>query len=791
MKQVTQTLSEKTVRVEEVPAPVVRAGGVLVRTTHSLISAGTERARVELAGKSLIGKARAKPEQVTQVLDAVRAQGALVTYRKVKNRLDALTPLGYSSSGIVLAVGEGAHGFAAGDHVACAGAGYATHAEVSFIPKNLCVKVPRLVKGRALAGESAEAVGDALLPLEEAAFGTVGAIAMQGVRQAEVQIGETAGVIGLGLLGLITAQLLRAAGCRIVGMDPNAERCHLARRLGADAAVGSGSLAGDIARQLSGGFGADRVIICAASSSSTPLAIAGRMCRERGRVVMVGATGMEVPRSIYYDKELDLRLSRSYGPGRYDPEYEEKGRDYPIGYARWTERRNIESFLALLAEGRVDVRPLISHRFPVDRATEAYAMITAGKERYLGVVLTYGESEGRAGETQGREAVSTPAVVKRPTRIRQSAPARGVDTRVWLRSEGTQGASRSMDSIGIGFIGAGSFAQDTLLPAFQAAPGVRLRGVATASGLSARSVAERFTFDYCSGDVGDLLADDGVDAVVIATRHDSHATLVVEALQAGKAVFVEKPLALDAAGLAEVGDAEREARRGNSPLIMVGFNRRFAPATRALSAFFAGAAEPLAMHCRVNAGYLPPTHWLHDPEVGGGRMVGEGCHFVDLLAHLAGAPPIEIFAQALPDAGRYRQDNLTVQIRFTSGSLAVLQYLANGDKSVPKERIEVLGAGGVAVIDDFRRATLTRDGKTHKLGGRFATQDKGHRAEVAVFVDAVRTGGPSPIPFGELLASMRATFAVVESLRSGRPVPVEHRSSPTSPVASDSAPTRI
>jgi predicted dehydrogenase len=388
-------------------------------------------------------------------------------------------------------------------------------------------------------------------------------------------------------------------------------------------------------------------------------------------------------------------------------------------------------------------------------------------------VLEYPQAVGGASDVQVAEVATAPEVVHRPARARSTAPARRADGRVWLKSEGAREIASRADAIGIGFIGAGDFALDTLLPAFQAVPGVRLRGVATASGLSARGAGERFGFDYCSGDAADVLADEGVDAVVIATRHDSHARLVVEALRAGKAVFVEKPLALHEAELAEVAAAEDEARRRGVSLVMVGFNRRFAPATRAVSAFFATANEPLAMHCRVNAGYLPQTHWLHDPEVGGGRMVGEGCHFVDLLAHFASAPPTEVFAQALPDAGRYRQDNLTVQIRFANGAIGTLQYLANGDKSVPKERLELLGGGSVAVIDDFRRATLTREGKTRTVGGRFPTQDKGHRAEVAAFVNAVHQGGPSPIAFRDLVASMRATFAVGESLRAGRPVRVE------------------
>ncbi len=729
MKQVAQRQADGELRVVEVPRPVVREGGVLVRTGYSLISAGTERSSVEVARKSLVGKARARPDQARQVIDNVRKQGLKETYQKVRSRLDQLTPLGYSSAGVVVEVGPGVEGLSVGDRVACAGAGYAAHAEYNFVPRNLCVR----------AGA---------VPLDEAAFGTVGAIALQGVRQADVRVGENVAVIGLGLVGLLTVQLLKASGCRVLGVDPNEERATLARELGCDSTAAPGEAALDSGSELTDGVGMDAVLITAATSSSGPVSLAGKLCRDRAKVVMVGATGMEVPRSIYYDKELDFRLSRSYGPGRYDPEYEEKGRDYPIAYVRWTEQRNIGAFVDLVAQGKVKVRPLITHTFAIDAAAEAYDLITEGSEPHIAVLLEYGLDEA-AIEPAGPAARIAVGAAASPD----------------ARSGGT-------GDVGVGVIGAGSFATGTLIPALEASAHARLEGVASASGLSARSAAEKHGFSYAAADAEALLDAPEVNALVVATRHDTHAELVVGALERGKAVFVEKPLAVDEAGLRKVVEAAEGATR---PLVMVGYNRRFAPTTRRLVEFFAETQEPLSLHYRVNAGFLPLTHWLHDPAVGGGRIVGEGCHFVDLLMFIAGSAPVEVFARALPDGGRYRQDNVSVQIRFANGSVGTLQYLANGDRQVPKERIEVSGAGSTAILDDFRDLTLARGGKLDRTGRFFGKQDKGHRAEIDAFVEAVRSGGDSPIPLAEAVLVSETTFRILDSLRSGLPEAVGSR----------------
>lgn len=719
MRQVAQKQADGRLQVVEVPRPVVRPGGVLVRTVYSLISAGTERSAVEVARKSLLGKAKARPDRVRQVLDSARQQGVGETYRKVRGRLDQLSPLGYSSAGVVVEVGPDAGAFAVGDRVACAGAGYAAHADFNFVPRNLC----------APAGP---------VPLEAAAFGTVGAIALQGVRQADVRVGEWVAVVGLGLVGLLTVQILKAAGCRVLGIEPNEERAELARTLGCEGTASPGRAAVERAADLTGGVGMDAVLITAATSSSAPVALAGELCRDRGTVVMVGATGMEVPRSTYYEKELELRLSRSYGPGRYDPEYEEKGRDYPIGYVRWTQQRNLAAFLALVADEKVRVRPLISHTFPIDRAADAYDLITEGAEPHLAVLIDYGLEE---------EATSPPP---EPERIAVGEPA----------------PRTSSDVVGVGMVGAGSFATGTLIPALEACSDVRLQGIASASGLSARSAAENHGFAYAAPDAASLADDPAVDALVVATRHDTHGPLVVQALEHDKPVFVEKPLAVDEEHLEAVRSAAAAAAR---PFVMVGFNRRFAPTTRALLEFFAETAEPVVMSYRVNAGFLPPDHWLHDTEVGGGRIVGEGCHFVDLMMVIAGAPPVEVFARALPDDGRYRQDNVTAHIRFGNGAVGTLTYVANGDRGVPKERLEVSGGGGIAILDDFRRLTLARGGKARKTGRFRARQDKGHRAEMAAFVEAVRSGGESPIPLRDAIVVTETTFRILDSLRSGMP----------------------
>ena len=599
---------------------------------------------------------------------------------------------------------------------------------------NLCAKIPDGV-----AGSAAEL-------LEPAAFTTVAAIAMQGVRQASLQVGEVVVVIGLGLIGLITVQILKASGCIVAGSDPDPNRRRLGSESGCDAVADSANDLVAAVQQLSDGFGADAVLVTAASSSSGPVETAARVARDRARVVVVGAVKLDLPRQPFYDKELDLRLSRSYGPGRYDAQYEERGHDYPIGYVRWTEQRNMQSFLRLVADAKIDVRPLITHRFPIAEATRAYDLITTNQEPYLGILL-----DARVPGDRVERAASRPRVVTQPSPT--SSDIRPI-------------TAAPREIVRIGLIGAGSFAQNVLLPAIKAAGNVQMKRVVTSSGLTATSVAKRFGFETAGSDAAEILGSGDIDAVIIATRHDSHASLAAEALRQGKAVFAEKPLAIDVAGLAEVIQARAESKAD----LMVGFNRRFAPATIAAREWFAPVAEPKAITCRVNAGFIASNHWIHDPEVGGGRIIGEGCHFLDLLGFLAGSAPVEVETCALPDSGRYRHDNVVVRVRYADGSIGTLIYLANGSAGVAKESIEIFGGGRVAIIDDFRRMTLTSPGTHRRIGGRFAKQDKGHRTEIADFLAAVRRGLPSPISFGELVKTTQLSFAAVESLQQGRPI---------------------
>lgn len=727
MKQVTHTQRRGGVQLQDVPAPVLRPGGLLVRTAYSVISAGTERAKVEVAQKGLLAKALARPDQVRQVLESARQIGLAATYQKVTSRLEAMSPLGYSSAGIVLAVGDDVRGFSPGDRVACGGAS-AAHAAIVYVPRNLCVHV-------------AQAVG-----LDEAAFATVGAIALQGVRQAGPALGETVGVIGLGLLGLLTVQLLRSAGCRVVGVDPDDHRRALATRFGADPVFAPGSPDGErLTRQVCSG-GLDAVIVTAASTSSEPVELAGRLSRDRGRVVIVGAVRIDVPRSPFYEKELEVRLSRSYGPGRYDPQYEEKGTDYPIGYVRWTEGRNMAAFLDLLAQCKLDIAPLITHRFPLEQAPDAYAMLTGGSESSLGVVLEYGVIEAPGGVPVAPETVRV----------------------------GDQ--PRPAGKVSLGLVGAGNFAQAMLLPQLRRHPDVFLRAVATAGGLAAASVADRAGFEISAADPAALFGDPGIDLVMIASRHQSHAALAAASLRAGKAVFVEKPLALSADQLAEVVTAYEETSQRarvdqavRPPFLMVGFNRRFQPMVHSLREFMAQGHEPLLVHYRVNAGYVPREHWTQDADEGGGRIVGEMCHFVDLVLHLVGQPPNHVYAQVLPDLGRYNGDNVSAMIRFVDGSVATLIYAANGDRGLTKERIEIFGGGRAGVLEDFRKMTLAGGGRRHV---RRSGPDKGHRAELTALVDAVKRGKSSPVAFEQAVDSMNVTFAIERSLRLGQPVNV-------------------
>ena len=753
MKQVSQSIKDGRIQVLEVPAPTLRPHGVLVRNSWSLISAGTERAKVETGQKSLLGKARSRPDQVAQVIAKVRRDGLLQTYQTVKARLEELNPIGYSTAGVVAAVGELAGAFKPGDRVACGGGEYANHAELVYVPGTLCVPVP-------------DEVG-----LDEAAFATVGAIAMQGVRQSGAALGDRVAVVGLGLLGQLTVQLLRAAGCEVAGVDPDTARCSLATRFGAMAVVSSPGEAG--VRSLlaaSKGLGYDSVIITAATKDSTPVVFAGKIARDRGTVVVVGDVGMSIPRAPFYEKELTLKLSRSYGPGRYDPHYEELALDYPPGYVRWTEQRNMAEFIRLLAERRIDVQSLITHRYAIDGAPEAYALLAERGSGALGVLLEY--PQRAAGPAAVPAAASATPAAAEATAAPPAASAAAPEAptpppepaRIWLAAP-TPAVPKAR-GVGVSFLGAGNFATATLLPALAADHRFVPRGVYTISGLSARDVAERNHFAYCAGSPDELLADPDTAAVVIATRHASHAELAQKALRADKTVFVEKPLALSEDELAAVVDTQRETRGR----LLVGFNRRFSPLTRKVGDGLAHRSSPATVLIRVNAGPIAPSHWIQRLEEGGGRIVGEVCHFVDLAAALAGTRATSVYAvSADPDKPAVLSDTLTITLTFLDGSVGTIVYAATGDTAYPKERVEAFCEGAVFVIDDFRSLTVTRSGRTHTE--KLSRTDKGHAAEMRAFLDFAQ--GVEPLlTFSECVASTAATFKVIESLTTGRPVSV-------------------
>lgn len=713
MRQLIQSYRSGEMEIVDVPPPTVRSGGMVVRTVRSLVSAGTEKMVVDLARKSLLGKARARPDLVRKVIDTARKQGVLNTLKKVQTRLDTPIPLGYSSAGVVVEVGEGVPDHRVGDRVACGGAGYANHADYAFVPRNLAARIPDGVS------------------MEQASFATVGSIALQGVRQTEPTLGERVAVLGLGLIGQLTVQLLRANGCRVLGYDPNPRRAALARELGAHAAVSEGLEAA--AEGFSQGRGMDAVVVAASAPNAEPLAQAGEISRLRGRVVVVGLVKMEVDRSTYYRKELDLRMSMSYGPGRYDPDFEERGFDYPIAHVRWTEQRNLEAFLELVADGSLKLEPLVTHRFEIQQALDAYSLISEGREPFLGVVLSYGADD------------------EAPVRAPEKAT---LSTR---RASG--------DRVRVGVVGAGSFGQSVLLPALQATGAADFSIVASAGGATARRIGEQYGFRTVTSSAEAVLASDDVDAVLILTRHDLHARYVVQALEAGKHVFTEKPLALSEEEL----EAVARAHAGSPGGVLVGFNRRFAPLVEDIVAHFAGRTHPLVMHYRVNAGFLPADHWVHDPKQGGGRILGEACHFIDLCHHLAGALPTRVFAESIAGDSRYRgDDNVAITLRFADGSIATILYTALGDSSRSKEYLEVFGEGRMAVLEDYRTLDLTADRKTERK--KSANQDKGFQEEMRRFLHAARGGEAMPIPFQDLLGSSRATLAAVASLRTGAPV---------------------
>ncbi|MSR65537.1 MAG: oxidoreductase [Verrucomicrobiae bacterium] len=716
MKQLIQDFKTGQLRVVDVPSPALQTGCVLVRNSFSLVSAGTERSTVTTAQKSLLGKARARPDLVRKVWDSVKREGFASAAKKVQSRLDTWKQLGYSSAGVVTEVGEGINDLKKDDRVACAGQDVASHAEIICVPRNLCVKIPDGVE------------------FGQAAFTTLGAIAMQGVRQAKVELGETIAVIGLGLVGQLTVQILKAAGTRVLGIDVNPDATALAAQCGADAVATRGKDDPvSIAKALTNGHGVDAVLITASTSSNDPVELAAQLSRDRGRVIMVGVTGMNIPRAPYFEKELSFSLSRSYGPGRYDPDYEQKGIDYPFGYVRWTENRNMSAFLDLIAQKKINLLPLITHQFPIDRAVEAYDLITGKKpEKFLGVLIQYetGRTTEPVSHTPKHSALST-----------------------------------QHSALRLGVIGAGNYAQASLLPHLKKMKEVEFISVCTATGVSAQKTSEKFGFANATTNPRDVLDDKSINAVLIATRHNSHAQLAAAALQAGKHVFVEKPIALNEEQLKLVADAVKQ----HGEKLQVGFNRRFAPLTH--EALKNKGGGPWVIHYRVNAGPIPATSWIQDPKIGGGRILGEVCHFVDFFQAFVGAKPSRVFAECLasPSKDIIATDNVHVTIRYADGSVGLITYTSTGDPSFPKERCEIFGNGTVMVLDDFRSLTISKDGKTETKRG---TQDKGQAGELSAFVKAASSGGKMPIPWLEMEDTTRVTFAILESLRTGSAIGV-------------------
>lgn len=711
MEQLTQKLRSGEMVVSTVPRPVCPTGFLLVRNHFSLISAGTEASTVKTARASLLQKARERPQQVQQVLAVLRAQGPVQTYRAVMKKLDAYSPLGYSCAGEVIEVGLGVEGFAVGDKVACAGAGYANHAEVVTIPQRLCVRLP----------------GDA--DLRAAAYNTLGAIALQGIRQADLRLGESCMVIGLGLIGQLTGLMLRASGVKVIGVDVEPVAVETAARHAVDLALlrSTQGIAEQVS-QFTGGLGVDAVIVTAGSSSLDPVNFAGEVLRKKGRVVVVGAVPTGFDRDPhYYRKELELRMSCSYGPGRYDLTYEEKGLDYPPAYVRWTENRNMAAFQELIQRGRVDLDYLTTHEVSLERSPQAYDMIVNRSEPFLGVVIKYDSA---------RQLDDDRVPVAQP---------------------------RPQSKVGVAFIGAGSYAQSNLLPNLpRNDPDVVRRGVMCSTGTTSKRVAERFGFEFCTADESDILGNDSISTVFIATRHDTHAGYVLKALRAGKSVFVEKPLALTLEDLESI----RAAYVVRSDLaLLVGFNRRFAPLVVALKERLSNS--PMAIVYRVNAGAIAADHWIQDVQIGGRRIIGEACHFVDLMTFLCGALPVSVYCSALADP-QHLNDTVTIQVSFANGSIGTLAYFANGAKALSKEYLEVYQCGFTGILDDFRELKMYGKGRPEQR--KLLNQDKGQAAMMKVFFEGLKKGHKAVIPFEEIFSVALATLAAERSLLERWPV---------------------
>ena len=713
MKQILQSLKNGSTEVAEVPCPAVKRGHLLVRSSRTLVSVGTERMLVEFGKAGWIEKARQQPDKVRMVLDKIKTDGLMPTLEAVFNKLDQPLPLGYCNVGRVMEVGSGLVGYAAGDRIVSNG----KHAEAVCVPINLSARVPDNVTD------------------DEAAFTVLGAIALQGVRLVQPTLGETVVVTGLGLIGLVTVQLLRAHGCRVLGLDFDPEKLEMARKFGAEVvnlAAGQDPVAA--AQAFSRGRGVDAVIITASTKSNEPMHQAALMSRKRGRIVLVGVTGLELSRADFFEKELTFQVSCSYGPGRYDPNYEERGNDYPVGFVRWTEQRNFEAVLDMMSDGRLDVKPLISHRFAITDAEAAYELVGGGGPS-LGILLEYPTVDQKPDGEVRRTTVELPRSAA------GAPPARG--------------------NASIGFIGSGNYATAVLIPAFKDA-GARLRTVASSGGVSGVHAGRKFGFEATTTDTDGVFADRDVNAIIVSTRHDSHAAMVCQALRAGKHVFVEKPIALKTDELRQI-EAARAGCGDKPPVVMVGFNRRFAPQVARLKSLLAGAKGPKSFIMTVNAGAIPAEHWTQDRDVGGGRIVGEGCHFIDLLRFLAGERIASVRAHAMEAASG---DTVSIDLGFADGSVGTVHYFANGSKAFPKERLEVFAQGRVIQLDNFRKMTGFGWPGFSKMN--LWRQDKGQKACAAAFVNAVATGGASPIPFEELIEVAEATIAAADLARTSQ-----------------------
>ena len=726
MKIVTQNFKTGEIKINDVPPPNVFTNAVLVKNYYSVISAGTEKTSIDMGNMSMLQKARSKPDDVKKVLKEARQYGVWATYKKVIDKLETPKTLGYSTAGVVLAVDDNVENIKVGDRVACAGAGYAIHADIVAVPKNLVVKIPDKVS------------------FEEATYSTVGSIAMQGIRQANPTLGEKIVVIGLGLLGQLTVQMLKANGCYVIGVDLDDYSLENAVKISkADIALSRNKQdVENIIKQVTDGYGADAVIITAATSSNDPVELAGRISRERGRVILVGAVGMTMPRGPYYMKELEFKLSRSYGPGRYDYNYEERGNDYPISYVRWTENRNMESFLQLIEDEKINVKDITTHTFSIDEANKAYELISGEKkEHYVGILLKYSEiDESRKDDYFKKISTSQP--------------------------------KHKDSSVSIGFIGVGNHAQANLVPHITKDTGNKLVAVCDSQGNVAKHIAEKYGFEYCTSNIEDVLKDENINSVLVSTRHNLHAECVIKCIENNKNIFVEKPLCLNEEELNKITELyNTKGITNENSIVMVGFNRRFAPLPKKIKGFFKDVKDPLVFNYRVNAGFIPKAHWVHDPIEGGGRIVGEVCHFIDLLQFITDSDPISVYAQSISSNNSQitEHDSINITIKMKNGSLGIITYIANGDKTVAKERLEVTGGEYYAILDNYEKLELYKNGKKTEITSKL---DKGWKTEMEEFINGIKAK-KNPIPFASQRLTTLTTFKILESLKTNEVITIE------------------